>query len=88
MLAGWLAASGTRGRGVGRSAGRIGYTIFRVITDIKCQKIFALSFRPSTPPRGLLDRLPPPPLNFSPPLSFSCVSTSLSLSLFFRVRSL
>lgn len=28
---------------VGRSVGWLGYTIFHVITDIKCQKIFALS---------------------------------------------
>lgn len=45
MLVGWFRTE-RREKGIGRSVGRIGYTIFHVITDIKCQKIFALSFPP------------------------------------------
>lgn len=52
------------GRSVCRSVGWLGYTIFHVITDIKCQKIFALSVAPCSPPRNprLLLRPMSPPL--------------------------
>lgn len=42
------------GRSVCRSVGWLGYTIFHVITDIKCQKIFALSVAPCSPAQPLL----------------------------------
>lgn len=63
----------TFGRSVCRSVGWLGYTIFHVITDIKCQKIFALSVAPCCPAQ--------PPW-FLPP-SLCC---RRSLTLFFPLR--
>lgn len=56
------------GRSVCRSVGWLGYTIFHVITDIKCQKIFALSVAPCSPAQ--------------PPAASPTVPLPLLLSLF------
>lgn len=48
------------GRSVCRSVGWLGYIIFHVITDIKCQKIFALSLAPCSLPRATLPASPSP----------------------------
>jgi len=50
------------GRSVCRSVGWLGYTIFHVITDIKCQKIFALFVAPCSSSRAYPPAPDPPPL--------------------------